>query len=246
MQGPGLLLPADVVQRMLATPGAQSVDGLFVRPSLPAPSKPGRGASGLPSLSLDQLAMIDALAQMLRSLTNVNVRQPSTQEAPFRASNFYFRSGGNLAVPFLSPTAITFNGNVRVPAGSNVVIKSLELYVSQPSSGTTLIDMLDIDAGFANPTRLNVFLNGARLSGDGRVATLFQSQTIIGAAETTYQFPHRMVPLWAPIPLSEGDSLAFTVTTPTLGGLWFVEASGYIYPIEVEADGVRGTLADRG
>lgn len=239
MIGPGLLVSSDFVERVLATPGSRVPQGLFPRTSM------GRKSKGFPA---GPAHFIEMLREMLRDLTNLNVRQPSTLAPPFRADNFYYRLGGSFAVPGTPVNVVTWGSPSQtfVPQGQNAVVSAITLLVAQIPTNTVLNDLMDVSGFYANPSRLSVFKNGSGLPGlQGRVATMIDSNEIPGAANTQYLSPHQFMPLSAPLALTQGDVLTFQVSAPVISGAFLVEMSGYLYPIELDGDGVRGTLADR-
>ena len=242
MIGPGLLVSPDFVERVLATPGSRIPQGLFPRQSIGRKAGPESG--------------LTALRNMLRNLI-LNVRQPSTQAAPFRSSNFYFR----FAAPFdgLSPftitTTVNFGGNVSVPEGVNAVITDCNLTCSR-NVGQSAGDPYAMSQFGEDPCRLALLVNGLVLPGfenGGRMTAglWVQSAFPVSAADNRFSGFVRanIMPLGAPIPLRPGDVVTARATstgTPNDAQITaFIEIGGYTYPIEVDGDGVRGTLADR-
>lgn len=244
MNGPGLLVSSDVVERTLRTPGSNTPAGLFN--PLPMTERPG----ALPPLAPDMTALVDALRRMLRDITSVNVRQPSTLAPPFRALNWYSRQGFAFSATGPITGTISFNGNQTVPQGVNAVITHVRFQVALDPNSNTLTDPLDIANAFLAPSFMSLLVDGVVVPGfSRRIAEVVQLTTAIGLNEVIVGLNHLMMPLAAPIALQAGSVVTFEAdTNPAfvllLAGL--VEATGYLYPIEMSADGVRGTLADRG
>lgn len=240
--GPGLLVSMDLAQRILETPGNVTPRGLFDMPVLPPPT--GKQSD------------VSALRKMLRNLV-MNVRQPSTQAAPFRSTNFYFRHGAAFdgISPFTISATVTFGGNVTVPIGTNVVITDVNLTCSR-TVGTGTGDPYALSQLGVDPARLALLVNGVALPGfenGGRMTAGFWAQSFfpVSAADNRFSGYVRsnIMPLGAPIPLRAGDVVTARATSSGVASdsqiVAQIEVAGYMYPIEVDEDGVRGTLADR-
>lgn len=239
--GPGLLVPMDVAQRILETPGARRVNGLFDMPVLPP-----RGAPPVPPpAGLGPL--IDALRAMLRDLTFVNVRMPSTLAPPFRSLNFYFKTGVSFALGLTQTTTVLFNGNSSVPTGTNAVITSARMWVGLVSPiAVAAADPLDMATTWVNASRCSLLVNGSAVAGfQDRIADAYEVAEIPGVANLSVGVNHLMTPLAAPIPLNAGDVVTMSATVPSLALNCLLEVTGYLYPTEITADGIRGTMADR-
>lgn len=228
----------DLTQRLLQN-GGRVPFGLF-RPNQwrARPRNPSAGP-------VDQVArLIAELRNMLRDLTNLNVRQPSHMAPPFRAQQWSYQV--YLDTDATDPVTIPIGGNSVVPTGSLGVIVSL-MYVGIPpySSGSILSPLWGEAA--AVPATLTLYRNSQAISGLDAIRPSFTrgNQASVGGVDFNVQTA-TMPPLpIIPVPLLQGDSLTYTTTNLGTGNA-YLQVMGYTYPIEHDGDGVRGTLADRG
>lgn len=183
---------------------------------------------------------IAALRAMLRE-TVQNVRTPSHIAPPFRAEQFTFQAIFALAA---GEQVVVFNGNTAVPEGVNAVVSMFNV-----TWGTQNRDILTNPWAFGggSPALFALKKNGSPLPGLGSLkpsVTYGELLTDIAGFNTnpiTIPFPFVV-----PIVLRSGDTMS--VAFNGFGGAACdvaVTVAGYTYPIEVEADGIRGTLADR-
>ena len=251
MRGPGPLGYPDTTSRLageLGASGHPSARGLIPQNYYRTTrGRGGRGGRGVRDIPAQWLTLVDyAVARLIHSLRyknpGINVRLPSHIHPPFRAVQFsFFQVQTAGAVPVT--TQVTFNGQSVVPEGVQGVVSTLEVKATSNDQDTTV-----------DPTtvRFGINKNGLAVPGfltiDGRVGfTQQESVTDIGGAEirgANFEGPK----IVSPIKLAPGDTL--TTTIQLSGGATalrtLVFLAGWLYPIEVEADGIVGTLADRG
>lgn len=206
-------------------------------------SKRGHGIT--PGATDPILRLVEELRHMLRDLTNLNVRQPSHMAPPFRAVQFTYQTIVNNV--FTEPQPIPINGNLTVPAGTIAVLNYVSWVQSPTNAGATVPPAWPI-AGGSVPTEgvLSMVRNGSTIPGLDEISP----SIVVGAnllAGTDYTVQEGITPPLPimPVTLYQGDALAWFATAPS-GGQYWLQVSGYTYPIEVDGDGVRGTLADRG
>lgn len=251
-----MFTPPDITQRLLEVPGQLAPKGAFPRNlSVPGARRPLRGGGGggatrAPSSLTQQIAQ---LRRMLRDITAINVRLPSTVSPPFRSLNWYFRVSHG--APFIGGSTqgvINFDNNTTVPVGMNAVVTHVLLSVFTPVNNTNVIDLFDVGTTGASwsPPRVVLVANGSVLPGfhQGRVASGVQFTTD-AAFNANQGNIHPMLPLASPIPLAAATQLSYGVAPGNAAAastIMFLEVAGYMYPIEVDADGLRGTCVDRG
>lgn len=187
------------------------------------------------------------VSRLMRALRfenpGINVRLPSHVNPPFRSIQWTFQSYEETpSIPALPTfTTITFNGNAAVPEGMRGVLSELQYWIE---SG-------DVDTILPTPYAVNlvVFKNSLPVPGYDNIRPgLFKMEGVDDIAGREYlgmsfPSPRAMVP----ITLEPGDVLQYAMVsslgTPPDG---YVRFQGWLYPVEIEADGIVGTLADRG
>lgn len=187
--------------------------------------------------------LVAKLRDMLRDLTNLNVRQPSTLAPPFRAQQFVFQT--LLPATNNDPVAIPIGGELIVPAGVRAVVNFVSFTMGPATPTTPTVPDPWGETG-ANPSTLTILRNGIALPGmlDLLPSMLHGVQAAVGP---DFALTYSLVPgvPFIPIALTQGDALAFTNQVTSVG-MCYLQVAGYTYPIEEDVDGVRGTLADRG
>lgn len=225
----------DLTERILRN-GGKIPYGLF-RPNMM------RVRKGRPPAADDLVdRVVKAMRAMLRDLTNINVRQPSHMAPPFRAVQWISQIisiDGSVTAGI-----IPINGNDAVSPGSIAVMSWLSYSVTPDIVGTNFVPAWG-ESG-ATPLTLQVLRNGLPLPG---LNALLPSYTLELDVTTGANRNHQSggpppVPI-IPVTLQPGDTLSFTLV-PTIVGTMYLQFAGYSYPTELEGDGVRGTLADRG
>lgn len=235
----------DLQQRLLGN-GGRVPSGLF-RPNyyrqkrrggIGGPSSLAAAAASDPVLQMQ----LEALRAMLRDLTNINVRQPSHMAPPFRATQFLFQT--YLQASNAEPVTIPINGNSAVPVGTNAVIYWID-YSLGAGFNTTLTVPGWGETG-ANQLPVTIYKNSQAIPGLSSLLPRYTMgvQLTSGADFLVQQRGPAAVPL-IPVTLQQGDALAFTNDVGGTGEA-YLQIAGYTYPIEVDGDGIRGTLADRG
>lgn len=247
VRGPGGLLAADTVQRLESEFGAADNPGkrgLFLQNYW----RPLPGRRQQFPISPNMRAIIDyAVSAMMSALRydnpGINVRLPSHINPPFRSVQFTFQQQitmGGLATA--TPVTVLFNGQDVVPEGVQGVINRIGFHVFP--------DDIDTNANLQNG-RLTISKNSVPVPGYSSLRAGFTMQESItdgaGAQIEGANIPSSEVSV--PIHLRPGDFLE------TLAGQAAIVATdydaiitlqGWLYPIEVEADGIFGTMADRG
>lgn len=235
--------PTPDLQHRLLGNGGRIPSGLF-RPNYYR-SKRSRANPALAALAANPTLQyeLEALRNMLRDLTNLNVRQPSHMAPPFRATQFLFQQF--LSATNVDPVTIPLNGNDFVPIGSNAVIYWVSYAMAPVFNGTNTIPAWGETAASQLP--LSIQRNGQPLPGLGRLLPTYQHGVqVTSGADFLTQWSGPPAPPLIPIPLVQGDALSFTNVIGGGTGEAYFQVAGYIYPIEIDGDGVRGTLADRG
>lgn len=249
---PGLgYMSADLAERLRRTPGANTPQGLFLRHGGPGARDP-RPNNMARAAATETEDLVERLGRMLRGLTNLNVRQPSHTAPPYRATSFISQSSGILGPNSSSTPAVTFNGNAVVPEGVIAEITHVKVYAFGDTPGATF-DFREL-YGLSNPLQFfgfDVLRNGSPIPGwQGRfVSSLVGMSKTTGAGILDYcQALIDSSPMTAPIHCLEGETYTlFLNNNQAVSSFSFVSiVAGYYYPIELGADGVRGTLADRG
>ena len=185
--------------------------------------------------------ILQGLSREFRDAIGLNVRQPSSNVPPFRAQQWTYDVAGSLAGAASTTASIFFrSGQTEVPEGVNGIMANVDFYFEATNQGAL------------NNIRLfqaSVSLNGQVIPGlESLSAGGITLETITDAAGSDAvgsDFPGGR--LFVPVKLKSGDAMSFTVTNAggVTGGFRFLFA-GWFYPIEVDADGVLGTVADRG
>lgn len=206
---------------------------------------PVRGRARKPPVSEDWLWLVDyAVDRMMKALRyanpGVNVRLPSHIAPPFRSVAYNFQR-----LDTASATGdqffIAFNGQTVVPDGVQGVIANVE-WVSYP--GDT-----DVNTGFRE-LELTLFRNSQVVAGWlSKRPGYFDSESITDIAGEQVGGANVASPnAFAPIHLKPDDTLeAVVINNSGLANPQYeLRVSGWLYPVEVEADGIIGTMADRG
>ena len=171
----------------------------------------------------------------------INVRLPSHVNPPFRSVQFTFQQITSVTAATTS-TTVTFNGQSVVPDGVRGVVSRMSFEVAQDN-----IDVLT----FPQRARLTVVKNDQALPGFLDLIpgfTRLEELTDVSGAQiegASISSPA----IVSPITLEPGDRLQTQLRQIPVVGVAFdayVTLQGWLYPIEVEADGIVGTLADRG
>lgn len=200
-----------------------------------------RGRGPGPEDPIDRL--VREFRVMLRDLTNLNVRQPSHMAPPFRSEPFLYQTLWQSAGA--GEQVIPINGNLNVPPGTNGVLT----YVSYAFSGNS-----SFNAGTSVPAwgetgsstiPMTIRRNGLAIGAYQGMLPTYETglQQNVGVDYAVHSVVVPQVPT-IPVPLNQGDFLTFDLNI--VSGFAYLQFAGYIYPIEVDGDGVRGTLADRG
>lgn len=257
MIGRGQLGTPDFVQRMDQVAG-RTREGLF-------PDNywtPGRGESRaararrlarqVPKVSIAYL--LDALDRRLRDLVGLNVRQPSHHAAPFRANQILYNAGAAIGngtqlssaaaggIPLFGPSS----GQSTCPDGHNAIVCAVEWFTYTRDQDTVIYPV----SGIGGAPVLNVFKNRMLVPGYvGILPGMQVSESVTDAAGADASGV--VIPALkscSPIKLEPGDRIDVESSTNSTGVAvtYFLRMVGYVYPIEVEADGILGTLADRG
>lgn len=186
-----------------------------------------------------------AIGELMRKLRyenpGINVRLPSHINPPFRSVQFTFQ---RVSVALTGTTqriiTVLFGGQSEVPDGLQGVISSIECTnQSQDTDGAQTIDI-----------RFTMSVNGNVVPGFLRQATgrLYFEQFLDIAGSENDGFIIQSPVVATPIKLQPGDVVQIAledligVDNPDV----FVRIAGWLYPIEVEADGIVGTMADLG
>jgi hypothetical protein len=210
-----------------------------------------RGRRNGVGIAPDLRALVDyGIAELMRRLRfenpGLNVRLPSHINPPFRAQQWTFQAlnlvpSPSILVQFLT---VSFGGNLFVPEGLRGVLSSVDFYGDDPDSDSAV-------RRIPTDTQLTLYLNGQAVPGWNAVSPGFgfaESVTdIAGFENKVILFPSPKVV--SPINIEAGDTLQFAVVNLIAGNgfpIVHLNLAGYLYPIEVEADGIVGTLADRG
>lgn len=224
----------DLVQR-LAQNGGRIPYGLF-RPNQ-WNAKPRRGYG--PEDPIDRL--VKELRAMLRDLTNINVRQPSHMAPPFRSEPWIYQA---TTTGVTEEQVIRINSNSNVPVGSNGVLTHVSYVLSAEFNAGLLVPAWGETGASTLP--LTVRKNGLSIPALNALLPAYDhgAQVNTGLDYVTQNAAIPQIPI-PPIPLNQGDFLTWFVPSLGTGRAW-LQFAGYTYPIEVDGDGVRGTLADRG
>lgn len=236
LTGPGTPAPNNLPERLLGH-GARPVDpGLFAEN--PHVAVPGEGPIGLDELG----RLLRGLQELVRNTIGLNVRQPSSNVPPFRADQWLFDQTVTLASGISATVAVNFRpGQLEVPEGVRGVLASLEFWFVANNEGALVV-----------PTFVSLDLRKNTLTVPGYQAmqpgaiTLETITDAAGSDAVGSEFPGERA--FVPVKLETGDELSL-VFGPNLGATDIttrVLLAGWWYPIEVEADGVLGTVADRG
>ena len=247
MIGPGQQGPPDFVER-IDSAGGTPPKGLFL-PNYYRPGGRTKGRSRASRLARGRVpyAAIDLMTarldRLLRDTVGMNVRQPSSNVPPFRAQQWTRRDAFSVAAAGSITRNIGFDntGNATpVAEGVNGVLTMFRAWIYSDNQG-----------GLVTPgsASMSLFVNGATPAGFRNVAVGFiATETITDAAGSdTFGAIIEPFEVLVPLKLMTGDVLTFTL----FGGggqqqnVAF-QSSGWFYPIEVEADGILGTVADRG
>lgn len=246
MRGPGLPGTPDFIQRIEGVGGPVS-KGLFPNnywSATGAGTRDGRRMLRRPpesKVACDYI--LRGLAEQFRDALGLNVRQPSSNVPPFRATQWTRRDAFSVAAAGSITRSIGFdNTNVATEVGEGVngVLTMFRAWIFSDNQG-----------GLVTPSAasMTLFLNGVTPPGFRNVAVGFLASETITDADGSDTFGAIVEPfeVLVPLKLKTGDSLTFTL----FGGggeqqnVAF-QAAGWFYPIEVDADGVLGTVADRG
>ena len=243
MRGPGVPGPPDFVER-IDSAGGRPARGLclpnYYRPG--GRTKASRLARGrIPFAAIDVLTQ--RLDRLLRDTVGMNVRQPSSNVPPFRAQQWTRLDAFSVAAAGSITRSIGFdntNTPTPVPEGVNGVMTMFRAWIYSDNQGVL------VTPGAAS---MSLFVNGATPAGFRNVAVGFiATETITDAAGSdTFGAIVEPFEVLVPLKLMTGDVLTFTLFGG--GGAQqnvAFQASGWFYPIEVEADGILGTVADRG
>ena len=197
----------------------------------------------------DQLWLVHyAVAHLMKTLRysnpGINVRLPSHIAPPFRASAFHFTLPAGTTAPVFPGTnfTVTFNGQSVVPEGLQGVISEL--------SWLAFWEDADLIAP-VDDTLLTIRRNGVAVPGFLSLRAGYDhSEGVTDIAGTEFNGVQVPSPkITAPIHLKPGDVIEVNVTDDVASGTdpnVELRLSGWLYPIEVEADGIVGTMADRG
>lgn len=243
---------ADLQRRLLGNggpiPGAR---GLFPQDRRPPPD--GTGPE-LPDW-LDPLAVL--IAERLRDAPNLNGRQPSHLAPPFRAWPFVstFVVTQPIAPAANALVTVDFNGNVAVPEGTNGVLQGIYTAPVIPGdgAGSTADDWRRqiIDPQTNDYFGWSLLRNGIPMPGFFRLPAgiIFGNLATQGSgAVVTTQTDTTGLQVPAPPTLRAGDTLTFELFATTWTAVFplHVQVVGYLYPLEMDGDGIAGTVVDRG
>lgn len=209
------------------------------------------------------LGKVRVLMSALRDLTNINVRQPSHIAPPFRAEQWAFHALGNVSSGSPLRSTVLLNGNAVVPNGMNGTVQYVDVsflpVVWAAAGGGSLYyyDVYDAVGGYANPMQFTLLKNDIPLPGwlkrlprAGQGGTYNIAGAVAGGPFFSTWMQNADPEGWmAPIVLRPGDTLQVESRTDGASAGFstaVVTVLGYLYPQEGTADGVRGTLADRG
>lgn len=226
----------DLPQRLLNN-GGRVPSGLFRPNYYRGDRRRGPGTADDPIARL-----VQEFRDMLRDLTNLNVRQPSHMAPPFRGQQWLYQfmvNGGSV-----TPVVVPINGNQTVPNGSLCVLSwiAFNLTTTFNSPGTTVPAWGETGV---SPITISILKNGNALPG---LNALRPSYTVGAQQDSAPDFQIETTtlpnPPIVPVTLIAGDELSWRGAAGN--GDFYVQMSGWLYPVEVDADGIRGTLADRG
>lgn len=241
-RGPGDMRPPDFQQRALEIGAGSnpSSRGLFLR-NYWRTRRRGRA----PALNPLDTALADYLvAKLMAALRyenpGINVRLPSHISPPFRSVQWSadFQVGPTAAA---QSVVVPINGQTVVPEGVRGVVN----YVA----ATAYPDDDDVNVGVQDII-LSIAKNGLTVPGFQALRAGFTKAEILtdiaGENVTAGTFPSQQ--LVAPIQLEPGDQLTaiYQNDGPFVDPALTFRVAGWVYPIEVEGDGIVGTLADRG
>lgn len=246
-RGPGALGAPDLVERLgKAAGGYPDQRGLYL-PNyyVPVPGEGERGEAEPPVPPEWRWLVEYAVELLMRKLRfanpGINVRLPSHHAAPFRAIMWTFETDAEVLSGAPLNATVEFNGQAVVPEGVRGVVADLGFWV-YPTDLDNIVDD-PLDAAFTL-TRQGLAVPGLL---DIRPGVVVGEQiTDAGGSDDVWAAitSPRIV---APVSIEPGDVLAVRVTRTSLQPLRaVVRLQGYLYPIEVEGDGIVGTMADRG
>jgi len=244
MRGPGLPGTPDFIQRIEGVGGPVS-KGLF-----PSNYWTATGAKGRRMLRRGRWSsknacdyILQGLSREFRDAIGLNVRQPSSNVPPFRAEQWTRRDSFSVAAGGQITRNIGFNNqNALTPVGDGVkgVLTMFRAWLFSNNQGALAT---------GQGASMTLFRNGVTPPGFRNVAVGFiQTETITDAAGSdTFGGIIEPFEVLVPLKLVTGDTLSFTL----FGGGGATQqvafqAAGWFYPIEVDADGILGTVADRG
>lgn len=201
---------------------------------------------GITPAAMDPIVrLVEELRHMLRDLTNLNVRQPSHMAPPFRATQWTYQVLFDSTLPAEFIT-IPINGNEVVPNGSIAVLQSVIWCQSPADTGTRAPSQWDTPGSVVTTGKLTLLRNGSALPGYLSLApSLAVGLQQLSGSDFLVQQGGPPSPPTVPVTLYPADSLSWRADYPGVGQ-FYLQVSGYLYPIELDGDGVRGTLADRG
>lgn len=208
---------------------------------VPGGREPGRGVPiGVPADAIRYL--LAGLDRVLHDAVGINVRQPSSNVPPFRAQQWSFDSILTVTAASTATLAVNFRpGQTIVPDGVRGVVSELHFYVIDADQAAAALPALESITSFL--TKVGSTVPGFEDMSPGGI-TLETITDATGSNSYGSDFPGQRVVV--PIKLEPDDTLTLSVTN---GNANTVQVRflllGWFYPIEVEADGVVGTLADR-
>lgn len=224
----------DLSERLLGN-GGRTQRGLFLPNRYRGDGRRGGGRGR-------GMSPIEQLRQMLRTFV-LHTRPPSHIAPPFRAEQWLFQS----AIPgaAASEQPVTFNGNTSIPNGTNGVMSFLSVVFSS-FNRDVLVDPWDFGVA-GTPALFTVKKNQSPIPGLNQ----FKPQAIYGElltdiAGSNVQLGAIPLPLTVPVILRAGDTMqvAYNGFGGATGDI-AITIAGYTYPVEIESDGIYGTLVDR-
>lgn len=228
----------DLVERLTGF-GGRVDPGLFARNYYRGDNrKRKRGGGGG-----DPISRAIALLHELYRNSVLNVRTPSHIAPPFRAEQFTFQAVFSVTLG-AAEQVIAFNGNPSIAEGVNGVVSFINV-----TWGSQNRDVLSNPWAFGGgtPALFTFKKNGSTIPGLGQLKPAYTfGEALNDIAGTNIVQGTIPFPFVVPIQLKAGDvmSVAYNGFGGAVGDA-AVQVAGYTYPIEVESDGIRGTLADR-
>lgn len=246
MRGRGQLSPPDFVQRIDQVAGRTPDAGLFPNNYWTPGRRVRQMARRIPKASIQFL--LDHLDRRLRDVLGLNVRQPSSNVPPFRAQQILFNTSAtildgtalNVGPPVQAGATLFGPAQREVPEGLRGVLSVIQWGIwTETAAALVSTDTTGIPV-------LTVRKNNVEVP--GFVGIIPQMSTFETPVTTSSGFFGPPFEALVPIKLDPGDTIQFVTNTNSTGEdiSYMLRAIGWIYPIEVEADGVLGTLADRG